>query len=112
MAIERMKLMKISGNLDKLTELSAKLCECECFEPDSASKFISSSMGFVPFVEDNPYAAQLQELTEIAKAAEFPLDLQSLEREASVDEEDSSYIKMVEKTVIDLYEERSSLIHQ
>lgn len=51
MAIEKMKLVKISGSLTKLYDLSARLCESECFHPDSAAKYISSSMGFVPFVE-------------------------------------------------------------
>lgn len=113
MAIERMKLMKISGNLENLSELSARLCESECFHADSANKYISSSMGFVPFVEENPYTNELSELREIAKAAEFDLEFLPIDkRDTEIDEEDSSYIKAVEKKVIDLYEERSSLIDQ
>ena len=41
MAIEKMKLVKISGSLTKLYDLSARLCESECFHPDSAAKYIS-----------------------------------------------------------------------
>lgn len=113
MAIERMKLMKISGNLEKLSELSAKLCESECFHADSADKYISSSMGFVPFVEENPYTNELSELREIAKSAKFDLEFLPIDKhDTDVDEEDSTYIKSVEKKVIDLYEERASLIEQ
>lgn len=113
MAIERMKLMKISGNLENLSELSARLCESECFHADSTNKYISSSMGFVPFVEENPYANELSELCEIAKAAKFDLEFLPIdEQNTDVDEEDSTYIKAVEKKVIDLYEERTSLIDQ
>lgn len=113
MAIERMKLMKISGNLTELPELSAKLCECACFHADSANQYISSSMGFVPFIEENPYANELAELCEIAKAAEFDLELQSVSgRKTTVDEGDASYLRSVEKRVSDLYEERSALIDQ
>ena len=38
MAIEKMKLVKISGSLTKLYDLSARLCESECFHPDSAAE--------------------------------------------------------------------------
>ena len=108
-----MKLVKISGSLTKLYDLSAKLCESECFHPDSAAKYISSSMGFVPFVDDNPYAGELSELRDIAKAAKFDLEFKSIEEsDSDVDEKDASYLKAVEKKVIGLYEQRSSLLDQ
>ena len=101
MAIEKMKLVKISGSLTKLYDLSARLCESECFHPDSAAKYISSSMGFVPFVDDNPYAGELSELRDIAKAAKFDRELKSIEEsDSDVDEKDASYLKDVEKKVI------------
>lgn len=113
MAIERMKLVKISGNLENLSELSARLCESECFHADSANKYISASMGFIPFVEENPYANELSELREIAKAAKFDLEFLPINnQDTDVDEEDSTYIRTVEKAVINLYEERSSLLDQ
>ena len=113
MAIEKMKLVKISGSLTKLYDLSARLCESECFHPDSAAKYISSSMGFVPFVDDNPYAGELSELRDIAKAAKFDLEFKSIEEsDSDVDEKDASYLKDVEKKVIGLYEQRSSLLDQ
>ena len=103
MAIEKMKLVKISGSLTKLYDLSARLCESECFHPDSAAKYISSSMGFVPFVDDNPYAVELSELRDIAKAAKFDLEFKSIEEsDSDVDEKDASYLKDVEKKVIGL----------
>lgn len=59
MAIERMKLMKISGALEQLPAVSEALCESESFQPDAAAKYISSSMGFLPFADENPYTQKL-----------------------------------------------------
>ena len=70
-------------------------------------------MGFVPFVDDNPYAGELSELRDIAKAAKFDLEFKSIEEsDSDVDEKDASYLKDVEKKVIGLYEQRSSLLDQ
>lgn len=55
-------------------------------------------MGFVPFVDDNPYAGELSELRDIAKAAKFDLEFKSIEEsDSDVDEKDASYLKDVEK---------------
>ena len=75
MAVEKMKLMKLSGSLEQLSALCEKICALACFEADSASKYISASMGFAPFVEENPYANVLASLREIAKSAGFALEL-------------------------------------
>ena len=66
MAIERMKLMKISGTLGQLAAVSEVLCESESFQPDAASNYISSSMGFLPFSEENPYTQKITALTDFA----------------------------------------------
>lgn len=41
-----MRLMKISGDLEQLNPLSAKLLSCGCFYPDAVGKYVSSTMGF------------------------------------------------------------------
>lgn len=112
MAIERMKLMKISGNLEQLDALSAKLCESECFQPDAAANYISSSMGFLPFTEENPYSAKLAELTEFAASAGFPLQLQSTHALQTTDDSDDAYIDTVEKAAAALHEEYTALAEQ
>ncbi len=113
MAVEKMKLMKISGNLEALPRVSAKLCESECFHADAAGKYISSSMGFVPFVEENPYANELSKLQEIAQSAQFDLEfLPVSEQDADVDAEDTEYLQKIGQKVMALHEERNSLLEQ
>lgn len=57
------------------------------FSSGFRGEYISSSMGFVPFVDDNPYAGELSELRDIAKAAKFDLEFKSIEEsDSDVDE--------------------------
>lgn len=113
MAVEKMKLIKISGTLDALPLVSAKLCESACFHADAAGKHISASMGFVPFVEENPYANELSKLQEIAQSAQFDLEfLPVSEQDTDVDAEDSAYLQKVGQKVLALHAERNSLLEQ
>lgn len=112
MAVEKMKLMKLSGSLEQLSDLSEKICALSCFEPDSATKYISSSMGFVPFVEENPYAGALQQLREIAKFADFTLELCEDGADRAVEAEDNAYLMSLKKRASDLYETKTALLEQ
>lgn len=113
MAVEKMKLMKISGDLADLSRVSAKLCESECFHADAAGKYISSSMGFVPFVEENPYETRLARLQETAQSAGFQLEfLNDSKEDAAVGDEDTAYLDEVAQKVLHLLTQRSSLLEQ
>lgn len=111
MAIEKMLPVKISGPLDKMPQTSGKLYESECFHPESAIKLVSSEMGFVPFTDESPYAAELSELTELASTADLSLELLNLKEQAEFDEEDLEYIKTV-KSKIDRYKQASSSLEE
>ena len=62
MSVEKMRLVKISGENEKLNDLVRVIMDCGCFQPDSANKFFSSSMGLLPYTEENQYAAKLSGL--------------------------------------------------
>lgn len=113
MAVEKMKLMKLSGALKSLEPLSAALCESECFHADSAAKYISSAMGFVPFVEENPYTAALAELTEIAKTVQAELEYRDeyiLKGDGA--QADAAYLASLKKEITALFEEQNALLEQ
>ncbi len=114
MAVEKMKLMKLSGALKSLAPLSAALCESECFHADSAAKYISASMGFVPFVEENPHAGALAELTEIAKTVQVDLEYRDeyILKDTEADADDAEYLAKLKKEVVALYEEQNALLEQ
>lgn len=112
MAVEKMKLMKLSGSLEQLSALCEKICALSCFEADSASKYISASMGFAPFVEENPYANVLASLREIAKSAGFALELCTDGADSAFAGVDDEYVASVQKKVSDLYAEKNALLEQ
>lgn len=111
MAIEKMKPVKISGPLDKLSKVSGRLYESECFHPESAVKLVSADMGFVPFTDESPYATELSELEEISENAKFQLELMNLKKQAEFGEDDIEYIKKV-KAKIDSYKETINSLNE
>ncbi len=114
MAVEKMKLMKLSGALESLEPLSAVLCESGCFHADSAAKYISSSMGFVPFAEENPHAAVLSELTEIAKTVQAELRYRDeyILKRGQASGGDAEYLAKLKKEFTALYDEQNALLEQ
>lgn len=114
MAVEKMKLMKLSGALESLEPLSAVLCESGCFHADSAAKYISSSMGFVPFAEENPHAAVLSELTEIAKTVQADLRYRDeyILKRGQASSGDAEYLAKLKKEFTALYDEQNALLEQ
>lgn len=114
MAVEKMKLMKLSGALKSLEPLSAVLCESGCFHADSAAKYISSSMGFVPFAEENPHAAVLSELTEIAKTVQAELRYRDeyILKRGQASSGDAEYLAKLKKEFTALYDEQNALLEQ
>lgn len=114
MAVEKMKLMKLSGALKSLEPLSAVLCESGCFHADSAAKYISSSMGFVPFAEENPHAAVLSELTEIAKTVQAELRYRDeyILKRGQASGGDAEYLAKLKKEFTALYDEQNALLEQ
>ena len=92
MAIEKMKLVKISGAIENFNQVGYRLMEAEVFHPRSASKLFSSDMGFVPLGEDNSYSKRLADLNEVAEKNGIELKLLNLESQEEFGEVDTEYI--------------------
>ena len=112
MAIEKMELVKVSGSLENMPDVCEKLCECECFHPEQANKHISAEMGFMPFTDENPYAAQLSEVTELASGMGITPELVELKRMAELSDKDKEYIHSVKVKLDDYNEQINSLNEQ
>lgn len=102
MSVEKMRLIKISGENEKLDELVRVIMDCGCFQPDSASKFFSSSMGFLPYAEEQSTANRLSDLESFLnkidytpvfsnKAAAEPLTKEDLEKAHQFEEITAEY---------------------
>ena len=102
MSVEKMRLVKISGENEKLDDLVRVIMDCGCFQPDSANKFFSASLGLLPFTEENKYSAKLSDLqtflnqinytpTFDEKLASEPLSEEEIEKASKLREISSDY---------------------
>lgn len=66
MAVTKMKLVEIVGQLKNLDSVIELCCENGDFQPESAMSHVANVKGFVPLTEDNPYTANLQMLLDFA----------------------------------------------
>ena len=73
MAVEKMKLVKVVGVLSHLDEFLSAACADGFFQPEQATQFISTSLGFEALSEENPYSTLLQKIEELASASGFKL---------------------------------------
>lgn len=55
-----MKLVKVTGPLDKLNNFISTCCLDGSFQPEQATQYMSASMGYLTLSEENPYAPMLQ----------------------------------------------------
>lgn len=62
MSTNKMQLVTISGDNDQLSETAKQLYYCGYFQPESAGKHISSSLGFIPYAEENQYSIQIEKM--------------------------------------------------
>ena len=62
MSVQKMQLITLSGGNDLLHETAKKLYKFGYFQPENAGKHISSSLGFLPYADDNPYAQMLEKM--------------------------------------------------
>lgn len=113
MSAARVRLMKVSGNLEQLNPLSEKLQACGCFYPDAVGKYVSSSMGFLPYTQDDPYSDKLERLRATAEAAGLTLEETGKTCDgASWSQEDEAYLAALQKQVADLADEKQALLGQ
>ncbi len=62
MSVQKMQFVTLSGDNALLHETAKKLYRCGYFQPESAGKHISVSLGFLPYADDNPYAPMLEKI--------------------------------------------------
>ena len=105
MAIEKMNLAFCKGKIEQLDKLIWDCCVDGQFHVENANQFISESMGFKSFNEENPYKPMMNHIVELAnlvgvrltenKVSEVKLiDEQTEEKIHSFEEKFGKFIKM------------------
>ena len=107
MAIQKMKLVKISGPTDYLDKFIRECCLDGTFQPESAVDFLPKK-GFTTLSGENPYSALIQMIHEINK--EFSVEIKHEKVQKLFDsKKDFEYLTHFSNKVHSNYEERAEL---
>jgi V/A-type H+-transporting ATPase subunit I len=69
LAVEKMKLISIIGQLESLSSVIEQCCEAGEVQLDPAMSFFTGINSFTTLTEENPYAPQLKQLSESVNSA-------------------------------------------
>ena len=107
LAIQKMKLVKISAPIDYLDKFIRECCLDGTFQPESAVDFLPKK-GFSTLSDENPYTPLIQMIQEITK--EFSVEIKH-ERVAELfdDTADADYLKHFYEKIHANYEQREEL---
>ena len=108
MAIQKMKLVKVSGSLDALDKFIRKCCIDGSFQPENALDYLPKKDLSNPGGE-NPYTELIQMIGEISK--EFSIEIQPQKITALFDDStDAEYLKAFLEKIRENYEQRNELL--
>ena len=93
MAIEKMKLIRISGKMEYLDDFIMSCCISGEFHPENVMNYLSDSLGYENLNEDNPYTEYIQKIEELAAVAGVTLKDTVQGKEIVIDEAESAYVK-------------------
>ncbi|MBR3553123.1 MAG: ATPase [Clostridia bacterium] len=112
MAIEKMKFVMVNGPSSQLGKMITTLCADGAFHPESASQFISPTMGYAPVNEENPYAPTLAALRDLSTQLGVDLEENKKAKGAPADDRARAYIETLSASLRDLSEQRRSIAEQ
>lgn len=112
MAIAKMNLAKFSGKADMLDRLIWECLTDGNFHPEQASSYISASMGYVPYYEENTYKQTLQEIKDLALTAGIELAENPSEANLDCDENSDLLLNEIKAHLKAYNDEKQELIEQ
>lgn len=112
MSVQKMQLITLSGGNDLLHETAKKLYKFGYFQPENAGKHISSSLGFLPYADDNPYAQMLEKMhAQISESGQTVTYNPSAESYPLTDEE-TEELNVLYKKSEEISEKKKTLLSQ
>ncbi len=112
MAIAKMNLAKFSGNADMLDKLIRECCVEGNFHPEQASNYISSSMGFISYFEENSYKEKIKQLEELAQIAGYRFDDKTIEFEKDINDGNYGLIESISEKIKYFSQQQKDLMEQ
>lgn len=111
MSVEKMRLVRASGETEQLPAFLERLSLCKDIQPEDALGFLSSTLGYSHPTEDNPYEAFLQKTLELIKISGVNLKLESTSVGA-VDDEMLDYVNKIHALIDERVKERGVMLEQ
>ena len=109
MSLEKMKLVKVMGDLEELDNVIMTCCQNSHFQTEQAMQYVSGVKGFAPLNEENPYSPALQKLTEIAANSKLEFEKVDSSKLDIEDSKLSEYVNKIDGTLGSLQEQRNQL---
>lgn len=112
MSSQKMQLVTISGNNDKLHETAKALYTCGYFQPENAGKHISSSLGFIPYADENPYTVQLEKMLAQLQNSGHEVTYDAIVAEQPLTAEETEHLNELYTKAEDFSKRKKELITQ
>lgn len=112
MAIIKMKMIKAAGSINRLDDFIRACYMSGDFHPENAVAFLDPAMGFSPLNEENPYAADVQKIEELASMAGQTLKVKPISQDTPIEPQAKEYINELSLTLDSIHEQRSDLKQQ
>ena len=107
MSIEKMRLVKINGDNERLDELITAIMSCGCFQPEPAGKYFSSSLGFLPNNEENRYSQMLADIQSLFGEVGHDLSFDADAAKEPLTDDEIEHISEL-RSIADKYSSRSA----
>lgn len=112
MSVQKMQLITLSGDNSLLHETAKKLYNCGYFQPESAGKHISASLGFIPYADDNLYAPMLEKMHGQIENSGHTVTYNPETAEAELSDEETEKLNSLYEKAENISEKKKSLISQ
>lgn len=111
MAIERMALVNIRGEMGGLDRVMVACSELGCFHPEPVSQLVRDSRSLAALQEENPYDALLERVAAMGEQAGLkpPAQLPQGNLAARLAQEDEAFLAQMESRLAGLHERRREL---
>ena len=112
MAIEKMSVVKISGNLADFDRTLDEICASGVFQPENAESFYSAGMGLKPFDGENTAENKIAELETLAGNAGIKLHVREHTASDGDTGEDETFFGELSERLKTYAEEKKALSEQ
>lgn len=109
---EKMRLVKINGDNESLDSLLNVISDCGCFQPESADKYFSSSLGLLPYAEDNTYSQLTADIDSIFKSCGKSPVFDSSAVNTPLADEDIERMRLLQAEINKFAQKRELLLEQ